>query len=270
MILQRNALMNTPKLLTGKKIAILAADGFEQTELKTPVAALTEAGADLTLVSLRRGRIRGMHMHQPGDLVRVDKTIDDARAADYDALFIPGGYISPDILRQSAPARAFVRAFDAVGKPIALMSQAALILVSAGLAARRTLAAWPGVRDDVVNAGATWLNEEVARDGHVLSGRGAQDMAAFVRALVPLCVGEPAAPALPARTQSDPPQDNPMEQPNQSLRWLAAPSFGTMLSLALLGVGVVAAQRARHRRAAADTPDMADPPEQDANARARD
>ena len=271
MIPQRNALMNTPKLLTGKKIAVLAADGFEQAELKTPVAALCDAGASVTLVSLRRGRIRGMHMHQPGELVRVDKTILDARAADYDALFIPGGYISPDILRQSAPVRAFVREFDAAAKPIALMSQAPLVLVSAGLAARRTLASWPGVRDDVVNAGATWINEEVARDGHVLSGRGVQDMAAFVRALLPLCAGEPVTPAPVLRAHSDPPQETPLEQPNQSLRWLAAPSFGTMLSLALLGVGVVAAQRVRHRQAA-------DPPEAsgaaastpDPSARARD
>jgi protease I len=262
--------MDTPKLLTGKKIAVLAADGFEHAELKTPVAALTEAGANVTLVSLRRGRIRGMHMHQPGELIRVDKTVDDARAADYDALFVPGGYISPDILRQSAPARAFVRDFDAAGKPIALMSQAPLILVSAGLAARRTLAAWPGVRDDVVNAGATWLNEDVARDGHVLSGRCTQDMAAFVRALVPLCAGEPAAPARLPRTHSDPPREFPMEQPNQSLRWLAAPSFGTMLCLALLGVGVVAAQRVRHRQAAAGPVELASTPVQDVSARARD
>jgi protease I len=267
MILQRNALMNTPKLLTGKKIAVLAADGFEQTELKTPVAALCDAGAGVTLVSLRRGRIRGMHMHQPGDLVRVDKTIVDARAADYDALFIPGGYVSPDSLRQSAPVRAFVGAFDAAHKPIALMSQAPLILVSAGLAGRRTLTSWPGVRDDIVNAGATWLNGDVVRDGHVLSGRGMQDLATFVQALIPLCAGEPAASgAVPAH--SDPPQDHPMEQPNQSLRWLAAPSFGTMLSLALLGVGVVAAQRVRHRHQEAEAP--ADPPAGDASARARD
>jgi protease I len=269
MILQRTALMNTLKLLTGKKIAVLAADGFEQAELKTPVAALCDAGAGVTLVSLRRGRIRGMHMHQPGDLVRVDKTILDASAADYDALFIPGGYISPDILRQSAPARAFVRAFDAAAKPIALLSQAPLVLVSAGLAARRTFASWPGVRDDVVNAGATWINEEVARDGHVLSGRGVQDMAAFVQALLLLCAGEPVAPAPALRTHSDPPQETPMEQPNQSLRWLAAPSFGTMLSLALLGVGVVAAQRVRHRQAL-DPPEGDDAAAPDASVPARD
>ena len=244
--------MNTIKKLAGKKIAVLAADGFEQSELDTPLAALADDGAAVTVVSLRRGRIRGMHMHQPGDLVRVDKTVDEAQPADYDGLFIPGGYVSPDILRQSAQARAFVRAFDAAGKPIALLSQAPLILVSAGLAPGRTLTSWPGVRDDVVNAGATWLNQEVVRDAHVLTSRGTQDVAAFVQALIPCCAGEPPAAAAGSGTASDPPQEKPLEQPNQSLRWLAAPSFGTMLSLALLGVGVVAAQRVRNKHATAD------------------
>ncbi|WP_198119289.1 type 1 glutamine amidotransferase domain-containing protein [Massilia rhizosphaerae] len=253
--------MNAIKKLAGKKIAVLAADGFEQAELDTPLAALAGCGAEVALVSLRRGRIRGMHMHQPGDLVRVDKAIDDALASDYDGLFIPGGYVSPDILRQSALARAFVRQFDAAGKPIALLSQAPLILVSAGLAARRTLTSWPGVRDDVVNAGATWLNRDVVRDAHVLSSRGTQDVPAFVQAMIPCFAGEPAA-AGPA-AQSDPPQEKPLEQPNQSLRWLSAPSFGTMLSLALLGVGVVAAQRVRHKHAAAEPPALPDAPAQE-------
>jgi protease I len=256
--------MNTSKPLSGKRIAVLAADGFEQAELRTPLTALADGGADATLISLRRGRIRGMHMHQPGDLVRVDKAIDDAQAADYDGLLIPGGYISPDSLRQSAQVRAFVRQFDTAGKPIALLSQAPLILVSAGLAPRRTLTSWPGIRDDVVNAGATWLNQDVVRDAHVLSCRGTQDLAAFVQALVPFFAGEPATQANSAEAQSDPAQDKPLEQPNQSLRWLAAPSFGTMLSLALLGVGVVAAQRVRHKAPTAEVPAEA------ASARARD
>lgn len=256
--------MSTPKLLVGKRVAVLAADGFEQAQLNIPLATLADAGAAVTLVSLRRGRIRGMHLHQPGELVRVDQVIATAQAADHDGLFIPGGYISPDALRQSAPARAFVRAFDVAAKPIAVLAQAPLVLVSAGVAARRTLAAWPGIRDDLVNAGATWRNDDVVRDAHVLSGRGAHDLTPFVQAMTALFAGEPAAAAPGA--PSDPPQDSPLEQPNQSLRWLAAPSFGTMLSLALLGVGVVAAQRVRQRQAAADPT----APAPDASARARD
>ncbi|NIA55100.1 type 1 glutamine amidotransferase [Massilia sp. TW-1] len=257
--------MSTPKLLAGKRIAVLAADGFEQAQIDVPLAALAEGGAAVTLVSLRRGRIRGMHLHQPGELVRVGAVIDTAQAADHDGLFIPGGYVSPDALRQSAPARAFVREFDMAAKPIAVLAQAPLVLVSAGRAAGRTVAAWPGIRDDLVNAGATWRNDDVVRDAHLLSGRGAHDLAPFVQAMTALFAGEPATAA--AAAQSDPPQDSPLEQPNQSLRWLAAPSFGTMLSLALLGVGVVAAQRVRHRQAADDPPAPAAP---DASARARD
>jgi protease I len=261
--------MNTSKPLAGKRIAVLAADGFEQAELKIPQAALADGGAAVTLVSLRRGRIRGMHMHQPGELVRVDKAIDDARADDYDGLLIPGGYISPDILRQSSLVRAFVRQVDAAGKPIALLSQAPLILVSAGLAPRRTLTSWPGIRDDVVNGGATWLNQAVVRDAHLLSCRGAQDMAAFVEALTPFFSGEPAKDgksANAADAPSDPAQDKPLEQPNQSLRWLAAPSFGTMLSLALLGVGVMAAQRVRNKQPASDASKPPSTPAEDAHA----
>lgn len=243
---------STDNALSGRRIAVLAADGFEQTQLDTPAAALRDAGATTTVVSLRAGRIRGMHTHQPGELVRVDTTLDRTAAADYDGLFVPGGYISPDLLRQSAPARAFVRAFDAAGKPLALLAQAPLVLVSAGCARGRIVTAWPGVRDDVVNAGATWRNEAIVHDAHLLSGRGSQDLGAFVPALLALMAGEPDVAAVDVErtveaASSDPPQDAPVEPPNQSLRWLAAPSFGTMLSLALLGVGVVAAQRARSR-----------------------
>ena len=256
--------MSSPRNLKGRRIAVLAADGFEKVELTVPLKALRAAGADVDVVSLRPGRIRGVNLILPATRVRVDKTVEQTDVRDYDGLLVPGGYISPDSLRQSAPARAFVRQFDAAGKPIALLSQAPSILVSAGLAPRRTLTSWPGIRDDVVNAGATWLNQDVVRDVHLLSCRGVQDMAALVQALVPFFAGEPSTQANAAEAQSDPAQDKPLEQPNQSLRWLAAPSFGTMLSLALLGVGVVAAQRVRQKTASANAP------AEDASARARD
>jgi protease I len=240
--------MNASGKLAGKRIAVLAADGVEQAELDAALAALKEAGAQAALIALRAGRIRGMNVHQPGDLVRVDKKVDDARAADYDGLLIPGGYIAPDLLRQSAPAREFVRAFDAAGKPVAAMSHAALVLVSSGLAAGRTLTSWPGVRDDLVNAGAVWLNQDVVRDDLYLTSRTPQDAAAFVRELVPFLAGEAVAIPSPPHADSDPPQQAPSELPDQSLRWLAAPSLGAMLSLAIVGVGVVAANRSRRKR----------------------
>lgn len=245
--------MDSPQLLTGKRIAVLAADGVEQAELETPVAALKAAGAEVAVVALRAGRIRGMHVHQSADLLRVDRTVANASAADYDALLVPGGYISPDLLRQSAPARAFLQQIHAAGKPIALMSQAPLLLVSCGLAGGRALAAWPGVRDDIVNAGATWRNQDVVRDGNILSSRAAQDTAVLVEALIPFFAGELPAEVRPdgqASRQSDPPQETPSESPDQPLRWLSAPSVGAMLSLALLGVGVVAANRGLRRKRA--------------------
>jgi protease I len=242
--------MNGPQKLAGKRIAVLVADGFEKVELDAPSAALKEAGAEVVIVALHPGRIRGMNVHQPADLLRVNKTVGDTRADDYDGLLIPGGYISPDMLRQSAQARDFVRDLNALGKPIALMSQAPLVLTSAGLAGNRTLTSWPGVRDDMVNAGATWLNEEVVRDANWLSSRGPQDMLPFIRDMIPLFGGESESSSKLRPDQSDPQREEPSEMPGQPLRWLATPSVGAMLSLALLGVGVVAANRGRSKKRA--------------------
>lgn len=247
--------MNAPKKLVGKRIAVLAADGFEKAELDAPVAALKEAGAETVIVSLHSGRIRGMEVHQPADLLLVDKTVHDARADDFDGLLIPGGYISPDLLRQSSRARDFVRDMNALAKPIVMMSQASLVLASAGLATNRTLTSWPGVRDDMVNAGATWLNEEVVRDANWLSSRSPQDIEPLIREMIPLLVGESDNTPTLRRAYSDPQREEPSSTPDQPLRWLASPSLGAMLSLALLGVSVVAATRgSRKKRAPNDQP----------------
>jgi protease I len=237
--------MNGRKQLAGQRIAVLVADGFEQVELTGPVTALKEAGAEVDIVSLHGGRIRGMNFHQPGELVAVDKTLAQARARDYHGLFIPGGYINPDNLRQSAAARDFVRDFDVNGKPIATMCHGPWVLASAGLLPNRTLTSWPGVRDDMVNAGATWLDQEVVRDGNWLSSRGPQDMVPFLRDMVQLYAGAPGSNGALRRRLSDPQREEPNVIPNQAMRWLATPSIGAMLGLALLGVGVVAANRSR-------------------------
>ena len=253
--------MESPQVLTGKRVAVLAADGVEQAELTTPVAALKAAGAEVAVIALRPGRIRAMHVHQSADLLRVDKTIGDAVAADFDALLVPGGYIGPDLLRQSGPARDFLRQSHALDQPIALMSQAVLLLVSCGLASGRTVTAWPGVRDDVVNAGATWRNQDVVCDGKLLTSRGPQDTAALVQALIPFFAGTPPLdpPSATQAAKSDPPQEEPSETPGQPLRWLSAPSVGAMLSLALLGVGVVAANRGLRKKRADGTEAEAPP-----------
>src|SRR3954463_5939032 len=177
------------KRLQGRRVAILAADGFEMVELVVPLVALRAEGAKADVISLRRGRIRGVNLHEPARRVRVTKTLAEANPDDYDALLIPGGFINPDLLRQSEPARRFVQAFDRAGKPIATLCHGPWLLASAGLTQGRTLTSWPGIRDDVVNAGATWLDQDLVRDRNWVSSRGPQDMTAFVRGMIDLFSG---------------------------------------------------------------------------------
>src|SRR3954470_5020763 len=175
--------MNLNQKLKGRRIAALAADGFEKVELTIPMTALRLAGAKVDVISLRHGRIRGVNLHEPASRVHVNKTIQEANPSDYDGLLLPGGFINPDLLRQSEEARNFVRAFDSAGKPIASLCHGPWVLASAGLLKGRTLTSWPGIRDDLVNAGARWLDQELVRDGNLVTSRGPQDLKPFVQAL---------------------------------------------------------------------------------------
>jgi protease I len=159
---------------------------------------------------------------------------------------IPGGFINPDLLRQSAEAREFVRRFDASGKPIATLCHGPWLLASAGLTRGRRMTSWPGVRDDLVNAGATWLDETVVMDGNWLTSRGPQDMAPFVRALVPFFGGQvDAAQAADSATAiSSPQRDAPPQLVLDAMRWLPRPSFR---ALALVGA-LAALYMARNNR----------------------
>jgi protease I len=231
--------MPTRRPLNGRKIAALAADGFEKVELVIPLRALKRAGAKVDVVSLRHGRIRGVNLHLPASRVGVDKTISEADPGDYDGLLLPGGFINPDLLRQSAPARQFVRAFAASGKPIATLCHGPWVLASAGLLEGRTLTSWPGIRDDLVNAGATWLDQEIVRDGNLTTSRGPQDMAAFVPAMLATfatTAPEPSTTA-PGR-ESDPQRDAPPGMAVAALRWSPKPSL-----TAVVGLGLIAAAR---------------------------
>lgn len=197
------------KKLAGKRIAALVTDGFEQVELTIPMRALRAAGASVDVISLHGGKILGMNLHEPGRRVRVDRTIEETNPAVYDALLLPGGFISPDLLRQSRDAREFVRTFDALGKPIATLCHGPWVLASAELVQGRQLTSWPGIRDDIVHAGGVWRDEEVVRDRNWVSSRGPQDMRAFVREMLNLFAESApsraravalAAPSAPART----------------------------------------------------------------------
>ena len=233
--------MQTRRRLKGRRIAVLAADGFEKVELIVPLRALKTAGAKVDVVSLRRGRIRGVNLHMPASRVGVDKTIGEAHPGDYDGLLLPGGFINPDLLRQSAPAREFVRAFAAADKPIATLCHGPWVLASAGLLDGRTLTSWPGIRDDLVNAGATWLDQELVRDGNLTTSRGPQDMTAFVRGMLDaFATASPQPATATLRRESDRQPDAPVGWAIGALRWTPKPS-----AVAVVSIGVAAAaQRA--------------------------
>ena len=229
-------------VLKGRRIAVLAADGFEKVELTIPVHAMRLAGASVDIVSLRHGRIRGVNLHEPASRVRVDKILAEADPADYDGLLVPGGFINPDLLRQSVEAREFVRAFDQAGKPIATLCHGPWVLASAGLTSGRTMTSWPGIRDDLVNAGATWLDQEVVHDDNWVSSRGPQDMVPFVKAMTRLFAGEPLPGAATLDTRSDPQRREPPEVVVGAMKWLPRPSIRTAVGLlAAIGVGLWAA-----------------------------
>ena len=227
--------------LRRRRIAVLAADGFEKVELTIPVLALRMAGATVDVISLRQGRIRGVNLHEPASRVRVDKTVYEADPADYDGLFIPGGFINPDLLRQSAEARAFVRAFDREGKPIASLCHGPWVLASAGCLKGRVLTSWPGVRDDMVNAGATWLDQQVVRDGNLVTSRGPQDLLPFVRAIKQLfSEPTPICRHPPPQIASSPQRNAPPQVVISAMKWLPRPSFRTAFGLGALAIGLVA------------------------------
>lgn len=226
--------------LRGRRIAVLAADGFEKVELTVPVAALRLCGAHLDIISLRRGRIRGVNLHEPASRVHVDGTVYETDPRDYDGLLLPGGFINPDLLRQSAEARAFVRSFDQRGMPIASLCHGPWVLASAGCLDGRTLTSWPGIRDDLVNAGATWLDQEVVRDGNLLTSRGPQDLVPFVRAITELFAERtPIRHTRLEKRPSAPQRNEPPQLVLSAMKWMPRPSLRTALALVAVAVAVL-------------------------------
>ncbi|GAB7006852.1 hypothetical protein JCM18899A_43250 [Nocardioides sp. AN3] len=231
--------MSNRRTLKGRRIAVLAADGFEKVELTVPVRALRSAGATVDVVSLRRGRIRGLNLNLPSTRVRVDRTVEQTAPDEYDGLLVPGGFINPDLLRQSAPARDLVRDFVESGKPVVTLCHGPWVLASAGVLQGRTVTSWAGIRDDVVNAGATWLDQEVVRDGNLTTSRGPQDMAAFVPAMLDAFAAGPlTAPAEGSTPASDPQRTSPPDVVTAATRWSPRP-----LTVAVAAVGVAALAR---------------------------
>lgn len=172
------------QVLAGVRVAVLAADGFEQIELTFPLRKLRKAGADVKIISLHAGKIRGVNLIYPGKKVPVDATIDEVSPDQFDALFIPGGFANPDFLRQSERVLDFVAEFDRSGKPIASLCHGPWVLASARRTRARRLTSWPGIADDLRNAGAHWENAPVVKDANWITSRGPQDLRVFDKALI--------------------------------------------------------------------------------------
>lgn len=166
------------------KIAILVDDLFEQAELAEPRQALKAAGATVHIVSPKGPRVTGMKHHDKGDSFDVDVPLADARPDDYDGLVLPGGVVNADVLRTNETAQKFAQAIDGAGKPVAVICHGAWLLISAGLVAGRTLTSWPSLKDDLRNAGATWVDREVVCDGNWTSSRKPEDLPAFDREFI--------------------------------------------------------------------------------------
>ena len=165
--------------LTGKKIAILATDGFEQDELLSPMEALKTAHADVKVVSLNENEIRGWKSAEWGKKVKVDVVLSDAQERDFDALVLPGGVMNPDHLRREPAAVEFVKSFFNAGKPVAAICHGPQILIEADVLEGRKLTSFESIKTDLKNAGANWVDEEVVVDKGLITSRTPDDLPAF-------------------------------------------------------------------------------------------
>ena len=173
--------------ITGRRIAVLATDGVEEVELLKPVEALRAAGAVITLVSLKAGRIQAMNEDvNPAGTHQVDLAVAEADAGSFDGLLLPGGTTNPDKLRMDEDAVDFVKNFVSSAKPIAAICHGPWMLINAGGVAGRTMTSWPSLQADLRNAGATWVDRTVVKDGKLVTSRNPKDLPAFCEAIVDL------------------------------------------------------------------------------------
>ena len=172
--------------LQGKKIAILATDGFEQVELLEPRKALDDAGAQTQVVSPKDGKIKGWNIKEWGKEVQVDIPLKSAKPEEFDALLLPGGVMNPDHLRMDPQAVQFVKHFTDEGKPVAAICHGPWTLIEAGAVRGKTMTSWPSLKTDLKNAGANWVDKEVVSDGTLVTSRKPDDIPAFNREMIRL------------------------------------------------------------------------------------
>jgi len=170
--------------LSGKKIAILTEEGFEQIELTSPLEALKAAGATVHVVSPKSGKIKAWDKTNWGIEINVDRQLSEVSPDDYDALVLPGGVLNPDKLRQNKDAVAFVSAFLDEGKPLAAICHGPQMLIETGMIGGRTLTSYPSLKTDLENARAHWIDQEVVVDHGLVTSRRPADLEAFNRKMI--------------------------------------------------------------------------------------
>jgi protease I len=183
-ITEREMNMDTSIDLSGKKVAVLVADGFEQEELTSPIEALNSAGAETEIVSPAEGKVKGWKHTDWGKKFEVDVPLSEADADDYDALVLPGGVMNPDKLRSDPAALEFVRAFFAAGKPVGAICHGPWTLIDAGVVEGRRMTSYESIQTDLKNAGADWVDEEVVVDNGLVTSRKPADLPAFNSKLI--------------------------------------------------------------------------------------
>jgi protease I len=176
--------------LTGKNVAIIAGDYFEEAELLVPRDELRKGGATVKVYSADGEPIQATQGDvNPTQQVEVDGSFDDLEVAAIDALVVPGGSVNADTIRMDATAQRILQETDDAGKPLAIICHGPWLLVSAGRASGRRVTSWPSLADDLRNAGADWVDEEVVVDGHLITSRKPDDLPAFVSAIESALVG---------------------------------------------------------------------------------
>lgn len=172
------------KKLDNRRIAILATDGVEQSELEQPKQALDESGAITHIISLKEGKIKGWNKTGWGKEFDVDKVVGDANPQDYDALMLPGGVMNPDKLRNDKAAVEFTRHFVDSGKPIAAICHGPWTLIETGSMEGRTMTSYESIKTDLINAGAHWVDQEVVVDNGLVTSRKPADIPAFNKKMI--------------------------------------------------------------------------------------
>ena len=229
-----------PDASAGRRIAVLAMDGFELVELVSPANAMRLAGASVDVISIHPGHIRGMNLHEPAMRVGVDLTLDEANPNDYDGLLIPGWIRQPGsaaAIRCRPRIRSVLRTDgqtdrQPVPRPLGTGLGRAPRWPASNLR--------PGLRDDLVNAGATWLDEPLVHDGNLVTSRGPQDMKPFVTAIIRLFAGQDLEPEFPESraTESAPQPQEPPRLVVNVMRWMPKPSVRTVLGIAAVAAGI--------------------------------